>query len=310
MRFVAALDTIIFGVEYQQGAEVDTTGWTRKMLLQFLQLGIIQAAYLTAGAISDRIIFQGDGVTTTVNGEGKIVVDIDPQAPPVPDYADLGDVDMTGLDDGDVPVWDASPGVWRPGTPAGGGGGGWTEVLNLPLTTMTGWTVGTGAWTASAAGMRQSNTAAGYSRVAHTASLHRQGALVVEAEIRADVMPSTSVSRAGILIGTPMLANAGGAYFVVLRSASAGLVTHAYWERDAELAGPNIPLTTSIALGTWIKLRIVKYGSDIEAFINDVYLGTAVIPMSARPLSAIGLYCYQADATFRNLKTWVPALPA
>lgn len=117
MRFVAALDTVIFGVSYSQGQEVDTTGWTRKMLLQFLGNGIIQAAHLTAGAIADRLVFQGDGVSYTVNGEGQVVVDIDP---PPPAYDDLEDVDMSGRVNGQVPVWNATSGLWRPGNAGGG----------------------------------------------------------------------------------------------------------------------------------------------------------------------------------------------
>lgn len=36
-----------------------------------------------------------------------------------------------GTTDGDVPVWDATAGLWVPGAPSGGGGGGdasWTEI--------------------------------------------------------------------------------------------------------------------------------------------------------------------------------------
>lgn len=139
MRFVAALNTYIFGVYYEQGAEVDTTGWTRKMLLQFLELGIIQAAYLTTGAISDRLEFNGDGVTTEIVG-GKIVVTIDPEfeLPPI-NYAGLADVDMSGLTDGQIPAWDADDNVWRPiNPPAGGGGGG--SVSDPRWNVPAGWT--------------------------------------------------------------------------------------------------------------------------------------------------------------------------
>jgi hypothetical protein len=122
MRFVAALDTIIFGVPYAQGAEVDTAGWTRRMLLQFLGNGIIQAAHITAGTITDRLVFEGDGVSYDVNGEGQVVVTIDPS---VPDLDDLADVDMTGKADGDAVVWDAADSLWKPG----GAGGGAKVIL-------------------------------------------------------------------------------------------------------------------------------------------------------------------------------------
>lgn len=129
MRFVAALNTWIYGVYYLQGAEVDTSWWTRKMLLQFLGNGIIQASYITAGAITDQLEFVGDGVTTEVDDDGKVVVTIDPPTPAAPDFADLNDVDFTGLSDGHVPVYDATSGLWKPETPSGGGGG--SNVLLL-----------------------------------------------------------------------------------------------------------------------------------------------------------------------------------
>lgn len=39
-------------------------------------------------------------------------------------YAELTDVDLAGLADGQVPVWNATAGKWEPGTPAAGGGDG------------------------------------------------------------------------------------------------------------------------------------------------------------------------------------------
>lgn len=41
MRFFATLDTVIYEVPYTQGDEVDTTGWARPQLLQFLSLGLM-----------------------------------------------------------------------------------------------------------------------------------------------------------------------------------------------------------------------------------------------------------------------------
>lgn len=109
MRFVAALNTWIYGVYYLQGAEVDTTGWTRKMLLQFLGNGIIQASYLSAGALTDKLEVTGNGVETEVNGEGQVIVTVDPS------FDELSDVDMTGRTDGQVPVWSESAQLWLPG---------------------------------------------------------------------------------------------------------------------------------------------------------------------------------------------------
>ena len=61
MRFVAALDTRLFGVDYAQGALVDTTDWTRKQLLQFLDKGTISPADLNGSAVGEiRLSDLGD----------------------------------------------------------------------------------------------------------------------------------------------------------------------------------------------------------------------------------------------------------
>jgi hypothetical protein len=76
MRFIAAINTRIYGRSYAQGAEIDITGWTRKQMLQFLNLGLMQASQITAGMITDAIVFTGAGVTTTVDDQGRLVVEI------------------------------------------------------------------------------------------------------------------------------------------------------------------------------------------------------------------------------------------
>jgi len=149
MRFIAAIDTIIYGRRYAQGGEIDITGWTRKQLLQFLDKGLMQASQVTAGMIQDAVVFEGADVTTSVDVNGKLHVivettaqdlawltDVDPtgaadgmvltydadtsQWTPRPisaalSYGDLTDVNLAGLADGDIPVWNALEGVWQPG---------------------------------------------------------------------------------------------------------------------------------------------------------------------------------------------------
>lgn len=115
MRFIAAIDTRIYGVAYAQGGEVDTSAWTRKQMLQFLGNGLIQASQITAGAIQDALTFTGGDVTTTVDAQGKLVVTIETQPKSI-DW--LTDVDTTTdpLLDGQVLVWDEIDALWKPAT--------------------------------------------------------------------------------------------------------------------------------------------------------------------------------------------------
>lgn len=41
MRYRASIDTVLFGVAYTAGQEVDVSTWNRKQMLQMLGLGLI-----------------------------------------------------------------------------------------------------------------------------------------------------------------------------------------------------------------------------------------------------------------------------
>lgn len=43
-------------------------------------------------------------------------------------FADLADVDMSGISNGDVPVWNSGSSKFEPGAGGGGGGGGGSSV--------------------------------------------------------------------------------------------------------------------------------------------------------------------------------------
>lgn len=119
MRFVAAINTRIYGRSYAQGAEIDITGWTRKQMLQFLNLGLMQAGEVTAGMISDAITFTGAGVTITTDAQGRLVVNIEEVEHEL-DW--LLDVDTAGKTDGQLLSWNEAESLWKPITVSTGGG--------------------------------------------------------------------------------------------------------------------------------------------------------------------------------------------
>lgn len=119
MRFVAAIDTVIYGVAYLQGSEVDVSSWDRKQVVAFLDGGLMAPAQLTAGAISDALEFVGQGVTVSTDGP-KTVVTIAPDqlSPQALDW--LTDVDVASPVDGAVLTFDAPSLSWRGVIPVGG----------------------------------------------------------------------------------------------------------------------------------------------------------------------------------------------
>ena len=125
MRFIAALDTSFFGYPAAQGADIDVTAWSRRQILQHLDLGMIAPSQISAGAINDAIEFVGDGVLVTEDVNGKVIVTIS-MAPQLMDW--LLDVDTTTIppEGGAALVWDADQELWVPGAPGSGSGGGTT----------------------------------------------------------------------------------------------------------------------------------------------------------------------------------------
>ena len=105
MRFIAALDTSFFGYPAAQGSDIDTTAWTRRQILQHLDLGMIAPSQISAGQIADALKFQGDGVTTVTDINGKTIVTIE-MTPQLLDW--LLDVDTTTAppEDGQVLAFD------------------------------------------------------------------------------------------------------------------------------------------------------------------------------------------------------------
>jgi hypothetical protein len=123
MRFIAAIDTTFFGVSYAQGSDVNTTNWTKRQILQHLDLGLIAPSQISSGQIADALKFDGDGVTTVVDINGRTIVTIS-MLPQVINWLLDVDTESAPPDDGAALVWDAGVEQWVPGTPTGGGGGG------------------------------------------------------------------------------------------------------------------------------------------------------------------------------------------
>ncbi len=77
---------------------------------------LAQKAYDLANTLLHRRIDTGLGLTGGGDLTQDRTISLDAS------FEELNDVDMTGVADGNVPVWDATDLIWKPG--AGGGGGG------------------------------------------------------------------------------------------------------------------------------------------------------------------------------------------
>lgn len=220
----------------------------------------------------------------------------------------------------------STPAIWAEGSPwvlgitqedvaefaTGGGssGGGWSEVENNPLTSLTGFTAGSGTWAASGSGIRQSGTGATRCRL-HLDELLALAHCMVEVVVEITALGSTTEGRAGLSFGTPLTSDGSGGDLVTLASnGSTAQVARVYSERDNEAGGASVNLAATIANGTPITLRIVRAGLDYTTYINGQILGTLRVPPNAMVQGRLALFTMYADATFRDLRVWTPSLPA
>lgn len=79
------------------------------------QIEDLMSTFLTAGA-NIQIDYDDAGNVLEISVTGITVID---------ELANLTDVDLTGLADGDTLIWDAGTSKFIPGTPSGGGGSGY-----------------------------------------------------------------------------------------------------------------------------------------------------------------------------------------
>lgn len=201
----------------------------------------------------------------------------------------------------------ANPIVSATGGGGSGGGGGWASALSLPLTTLTGWTPGSGTWTASATGIRQSLTTTGViRRLIYNTPLPRQGDLIAEVEV--NVASNGTGARAGLTLGAPSTDINGGMLATFRMDSAAQQSDYIDFERDGLSYYGKAALAAPIADGTWITLRLHKVGTNVEAFVNGAAVASGDIAGNAVNMSRIHLHTNGSDATFRNLKVWVPVL--
>ncbi len=114
----------------------------------------------TKTGLSDAVVF-GDRISLSlveISGSGlkqllSFIVTIDDGTPAIGDLDDLGDVNTSGVADGDTLVWDAGTSTWVPG--AGGGGGGAASPTVLFDDTFTGGTIDSAIWDTPGAGTSQ-----------------------------------------------------------------------------------------------------------------------------------------------------------
>jgi hypothetical protein len=184
----------------------------------------------------------------------------------------------------------------------------WDKVLDLPLSTGTDWAMPAGWTNDGTKHLIGVNTPVSRNKYNIRLPLH---GFAVEVEIQ---MPSSSRSatdqRAGLLLNWD--GTNSSATLTVLKwvSKASGSI---YDEQDGVVAGTTEAISGGLALDTWHKLRVVRIGMNTSHYVNGTFLRTVRTDSHSaqtRAVHFIGLYGYQIDAWFRNLKVWTLAVPS
>lgn len=207
-----------------------------------------------------------------------------------------------------------SGGTVTPIEGGGGTGGGWDTNIDLPLSTLTGWTAGGGTWSAASGVIQQTVTDASPSRL-HLNTIVPLADVVAEWEQRVD---SAASGQAGIVFGTPLTTD-GDFGFVAGFTITSTQTTAAYTEVDNQIAGGSITLASAISHGTWYKTKVQKSGAWCTYWVDTgsgyVLVGSFVLDAIGasgawgRAMGRLAFKAYNAQVSFRNLTVWSPTLP-
>lgn len=181
----------------------------------------------------------------------------------------------------------------------GGGGVGWTQVVDENGSSFANFTSASGTWASSGSVIQQTDTGAAERRAKYN-NLIITGFVVYEAEIN---IHTSGVDRIGGLIvgfdgsnngGMLVRLNEGSNLVEVLSDGVASLTT----------------ISETINIDTWYKLRLVVTGPNASIYLDDVLIAsTGNGATRSGNASYLGLYSYQAAVDFRNIKAWNIDLP-
>lgn len=208
--------------------------------------------------------------------------------------------------DGDV--WTTSAGLFVRVNgvtvgPLGGGGGGWTQVVDEDGTSFANFTSIAGTWASNGTEITQTDTSASSKHARLTAEL-LTAYCVFEADVRIDSSGAGAISRVGLVAGYN--GTIGASTIVYLEgNATTGLEVTSDSEASAELG------TTSFSFNydTFYTLRLVIAGNRVTAFVDGTQrlsVANTGGPLNTRYLA---LLSYGSAGRFQNIKMWRPVLP-
>lgn len=172
----------------------------------------------------------------------------------------------------------------------------WSQVINESGASFTNWTGVSGTWSSDGTVIKQTNTSA-TARYAIYNPKVVTSLIVFEAEIQ--LRSSGALRLGGILVGV----NSSGVGGADIRLDEGNDLIQL--ENSSTVI---LSISATIAVNTWYKVRVVKSGIDISVYLDGTLKATAAVTSGA-DVTYVGLYSYQAEVWYRNIKAWNLNLP-
>lgn len=197
----------------------------------------------------------------------------------------------------------------------GGGGGGWTLLVDKDGTDTTGFTSENGTWASNGTIIQQTGTGTN-ARLRWNTKVPQGGQTVYEVDVRFPSSTQTAGSAgtgAGLLIHHTSGASSLFTIYELEHNGTNSPIVSMEYSGVANVR--QFTLGAAIAFDTWCTLRCVISGEgNAGLWVDGTFVGNAPggapgIQHSGASPDFVGLYCYTAKADFRNFKVWGLTLP-
>lgn len=179
------------------------------------------------------------------------------------------------------------------------GGGIWSQVVNESGASFANFTSGSGTWSSDGTVIKQTDTAAS-SRKAKYNTMTAHSVIVFQSDIQIKTAGATRLG--GLLVGYDGGTGTSG---LLVRLDEGNNVVEIYTDN----AALTLSVAQTIAIDTWYTLRLYVAGNSVSVFVDGTLIGSSRAG-TAGSASFIGLFSYQAEVWFRNIKAWTLTLPA
>lgn len=182
----------------------------------------------------------------------------------------------------------------------------WETVVDLPGTTLTGWTSLNGTWNANAGGyIERTDTGASYGGLRLNASVFPGAGLVTQSEVRFPTGGSADTRAFLVALGLADYTSSHDPWPGVRTSGST-----VYFQRgdQATFTGPSITLNRD----TWYTLRVEYLWHSVTLSFDGTRLFSQriMVPTSQETnANRFSLITYSGQVHFRNIKVWRLAGP-